>query len=102
MGDLTCHNILLENPLWFGWIVGFILDFTFLYIIFVIIVKVKIDSKMGIVILLIASYAIPDALLNLTIWGKDYFWVMCGLLIAQGYLPRIKKTSRRRYIKLDE
>jgi hypothetical protein len=45
MGDLTCHNILLENPLWFGWILGCILDFAFLYIVFVIIVKLKTNSQ---------------------------------------------------------
>lgn len=85
MGDLRSHNILIENFLWFGWVLGLAMNIFFLITAYTIIFRTDMNNNTGIVLVAIAAYAIPDALLNLTVWGKDYYWVMVGMMFAFGF-----------------
>lgn len=82
MGDLSCHNIIIENFLWFGWILGGLFNLLFFGSVFFLFFKYKIKKESDLVIIVFASYAIIDALLNLTVWGKDSFWVYFAMVIA--------------------
>lgn len=78
LGDLRSHNIILETILFYGIIIGSLL----LLLLLIIIIKsllYKENKILSILIIIFFSYAIPDSLLNLTIWGKDMFWIYMGL-----------------------
>lgn len=87
LGDLTSHNIIIETILFYGVIAGLLL---LLFLIMIIIKSLlyKKDNTLASIILVFFSYAIPDALLNLTIWGKDMFWIYMGLVIGGIYKLR--------------
>lgn len=94
MGDLSCHNILIENFLWFGIFVGLILNICIiLSTVLVLLKNISLSSKSSVLLLVFFSYAIPDALLNLTIWGKDMFWIFLAILISGKVKSRIKIKS---------
>jgi len=81
LGDLRSHNIILETYLFFGIFSGSILLFALLSLIALSLMYSG-DKELSLLIGMFASYAIPDALLNLTIWGKDIFWIYLGFTIV--------------------
>ena len=94
MGDLTTHNILVENLLWFGWLFGSLINIFLIYkVIRTVFIKMFKHNKLSCLILIFFSYAIPDALLNLTVWGKDMFWIYLALMCCYPIVLR----DRRRY-----
>lgn len=95
LGDLRSHNILIENILWFGVIFGMIINLILLIIVLkTIFMNIKLGDKRTVLILVFFSYAIPDALLNLTVWGKDMFWIYIALVLSLNR-DRIKVVIRR-------
>lgn len=89
MGDLTTHNIVVENVLWFGWGVGSVINLYLVYkVIKTLFIKMFRHNKISCLILIFFSYAIPDALLNLTVWGKDMFWIYLALMISYSAVAR--------------
>ncbi len=94
MGDLRTHNILVENLLWFGWLFGSLINIFLIYkVIRTVFIKMFKHNKLSCLILIFFSYAIPDALLNLTVWGKDMFWIYLALMCCYPAVLR----DRRRY-----
>lgn len=92
LGDISSHNIILETLLFFGVIFGTLL----LAILAILVVKALTFTKNRDLVLLIIvffSYAIPDALLNLTVWGKDMFWIFIGFCITSS-IYTLKQRSQ--------
>ncbi len=77
LGDLRSHNIVFETILFNGIFFGSILIFILMYFCFESL-RFKRNKELSFLILIFFSYAIPDALLNLTVWGKDMFWIFIG------------------------
>lgn len=91
MGDLSTHNIIIENILWFGVIVGTFINVALLvFIIRTLLIKIRLTDKRSLLILTFFCYAIPDSLLNLTVWGKDMFWIYFALMLT---LQKPKKSE---------
>ena len=80
LGDLTSHNIILETLLFYGVPAGSAL----LTILSLVIGKSLLyrNARAIAIDFDIFSYAIPDALLNLTVWGKDMFWIYMGFSLT--------------------
>ncbi len=97
MGNLSTHNIAIENVLWFGIIIGMLLNvILFAFIVRTIIMKINLQDKRSILTTAFFCYAVPDALLNLTVWGKDMFWIYIAFIITaktQKTLVRTKGLS---------
>lgn len=89
LGDLRSHNIILETLLFFGLFFGGLL---LIILINLTIKSVLYESnkELSYLILIFLSYAIPDALLNLTVWGKDMFWIFIGFSLVS--LKKSKKV----------
>ncbi|PKM70842.1 MAG: hypothetical protein CVU93_00025 [Firmicutes bacterium HGW-Firmicutes-18] len=81
LGNLTSHNIIIETLLFFGVIIGSILLILLTYVIIKSLLY-KNNKELSFLIIIFFSYALPDALLNLTIWGKDMFWIYMGLTVC--------------------
>lgn len=83
MGDLSTHNIIIENMLWFGVVFGSLLNTILLILVFrTLLLKINLQDKKRILIIVFFCYAIPDAFLNLTVWGKDMFWIYMALMLT--------------------
>ena len=92
MGDLSTHNIIIENLLWFGVIVGMLLNVVLIILIIrTLCLKVNLKNKRDVLILVFFCYAIPDAFLNLTVWGKDMFWIYVALMLTLKTPLKLKK-----------
>lgn len=96
MGDLSAHNIIIENLLWFGIVLGMLLNIILFFIVVrTLFLKANINDKHRLLILVFFCYAIPDAFLNLTIWGKDMFWIYLGLLFMLNRNHSINSNHNR-------
>ena len=90
LGDLRSHNIIVESLVFYGVILGSVFNFGVIVLIFNTIFS-KYKIKEAILLLIFFCYAIPDAFLNLTIWGKDIFWIYLGLYFSMNRRGVIKK-----------
>ena len=98
LGDLRSHNIGLETFLFYGVVVGTTLLLLLLYIIIKSILF-KSNRTLALLIIIFFSYAIPDAFLNLTVWGKDMFWIYMGLSLStfrRSKLPNTMNSDRNK------
>jgi hypothetical protein len=97
LGDLRSHNIILENLMFYGLPFGLLINFfLFLFIFYTVFInKGGLNRRL---LLIFFSYAIIDALLNLTIWGKDIFWIYLGL----GLSTLIKTNKNQTYEKIKQ
>lgn len=83
------HNIFLENLFSYGYIIGLFFDISLVIIVLVSFFR-KFEKIKCYLIIVFLSYAIVDASLNLTVLGKDIFWIFIGLFFA------INNTRRKR------
>ena len=91
LGDLTSHNIILETLLFYGVPAGSAL-LTILSLVIGKSLLYKECKELSLLILIFFSYAIPDALLNLTVWGKDMFWIYMGFSLT-AFTKKQKKVG---------
>lgn len=91
LGDLRSHNIIMESILFFGFPIGTLL-LIFLFFVVLKSITYNKNTELSMLIVLFLSYAIPDALLNLTVWGKDMFWIYIGLAIST-YIVEFKSKN---------
>jgi len=82
LGNLSSHNIFVETILFFGIPIGIIISI-FLIIVFVKTLSLRSNRDQKAIVLIFFSYAIVDAMLNLSIWGKDIFWLYLGLILSK-------------------
>lgn len=85
------HNIFLENLFSFGYIIGAIFDASLIFIVFILLFR-KFERIESYLLITFLSYAIVDACLNLTVLGKDIFWIFLGLFFAIN-------STRRKHIE---
>lgn len=80
LSDNSSHNIFYEVILFYGYPVGILL------ILFLLAEWMKIlyseDEYKRKLMIVFGSYAIVDSLLNLTVLGKDMFWIYLGLALS--------------------
>lgn len=78
--DLSSHNIFLEMLLFFGIPLGIIIC------VAIIVQWIKPlfekDKIKKIILIVFLAYSIVDSTLNLTVFGKDMFWIYLGLAIS--------------------
>jgi hypothetical protein len=99
LGDLRSHNILVENVLFYGYPIGLFLNF-FLIVILFLVIKLYDNSHYSRFLIVLMSYAIIDSLLNLTIIGKDIFWIFLGLSINYVYSKVVKNKNQKFYAEI--
>lgn len=78
LNDLSPHNIITESFLFYGVILGSIVLLV-LTIMIIQTIFIKYSSKESMLLIVLFCYAIPDALLNLSVIGKDIFWIYVAL-----------------------
>lgn len=86
--DTSSHNIFYEVVLFYGIPIGILLIIIIIYYwLKVMFVKEEYKHKLMIMFL---SYSVVDSLLNLTVLGKDIFWIYLGLAMSNNTLKRRK------------
>jgi len=95
LGYLSSHNIFLETWLFYGIIIGslFLIVYVFLQIKTLFLGRFGLNEESLTVVWLFFSYETIDSFLNLTVWGKDMFWIYLGLIFS--ILLKRKKDLRR-------
>lgn len=83
------HNIFIETIYSFGFIIGILLNIILVFIFFKTYFG-RFEKKQYFLLVVFASYSYVDAMLNLTVLGKDIFWIFLGLFISF-YKKSIKK-----------
>lgn len=78
--NLSSHNIVYEVILFFGYPIGLIILLILLYqSVKIFLIKDYYKRKLAVIFF---SYAIVDSMLNLTVLGKDMFWIFLGLAFS--------------------
>lgn len=86
--DTSSHNIFYEVMLFYGIPIGmFIIIMIVYYWLKIIFIKEQYKRNLMIIFL---SYSVVDSLLNLTVLGKDIFWIYLGLAMSSNILKRRK------------
>lgn len=89
--DTSSHNIFYEVMLFYGIPIGiFVIILIIYYWLKILVVKESFKRKLMIVFL---SYSVIDSLLNLTVLGKDIFWIYLGLAMST-------KIYKKRKVKI--
>lgn len=87
LSDLSSHNVFLESMLFFGVPLGII--FSIIIILnWLKIVFLPTNSK-RILMCAFLAYSFVDSNLNLTVLGKDMFWIYLGLSLSYDYSQTI-------------
>ena len=90
LGDFRSHNIFLENILFYGIPMGICLSIIIVYEWLKIFVVKQDEKKRMMMVLFIYSFI--DSLLNLTVLGKDMFWIYLGFALSdRGLFTNILK-----------
>lgn len=87
--DLRSHNIFIEAMLFFGIPVGVVI---IVFLIFQWIKPLFESNRKRDIMLIFLCYAVVDSLLNLTVLGKDMFWIYLGMALSTKISLKRKET----------
>lgn len=90
------HNIFLENVFSFG-ILSVPINIFIIYATIKSFFLKRYDRYHRYLIVIFLSYAIVDACLNLTVLGKDMFWIFLGLFLSIYRTGKLNEKNNIRY-----